>query len=380
MFLLLIVGLGTGRWEFYFLFTVLSLLVVAALILNLCTFFSFSCRYELASSRVTKGDPSALKVYIYNNKPYSLNMMRATVQTPLLSDTAKLIVTLAPKEEACYDIEISCKYRGVYEVGVTILEVVDIFGLLRMRFDLRRLPNYRLEQLIVYPRLLQLISPMEPAHGEAAHKGLIAQRHSEGGEEYYDTRLYRFGDPFKRIHRTLSARKRELHVKRYDIAAEATAIIIIDTCENSFEGEDSLRFDDIACECAVATVNCCLNLGHFVSLASSNADEPTIEGKSQHDFHKFVDYLAVMEFGVHGDINTILQVSPGHYKSLNAIYVISPRSDTQFSDSLSVLAQSGKYVRLFLPSLESVSEEEQLVPHIEGVTVTVVKNVDDIAY
>jgi len=377
--LLLLAGLGTGRWEFYFLFTALFFLVAVAFALNLWTFFSFSCRYELAAAKIVKGDTPILKIYIRNNKPFPINGMRATVQTPLPTEQKQLIINIPPGDIGCYEIELCCKYRGVYDVGITSLEITDIFGLLPMRFYLRHLPHYRLEQLVVYPRVLQLSSPNTSACDSAMFSGYKMQRPAAKGEEYFDTRQYRFGDPFKRIHKALSARKRELYVKRYDISPEASALIVVDTCDNSFTGEDALRYSDIACECAVAIANYCLNSEYIVDLVCSGEDEPVIEGKSPYDFPKLLDYLAIVRFGVGGNVCSALQLDYRSGTKVSEVYVISSRNDQDFIDALSALKESGMYIRLFMPALQCVEEGVQTDFSIEDISVTVVRNADDIA-
>lgn len=379
MFFLLIAGLGTGRWEFYFLFTAQFFLVFVALVLNLWTYFSFTCRYELSSERIAKGNTPTLKIYIHNNKPFSINGVHATVQTPLLSNHLQLTIDIEPNDTACFDVELTCKYRGQYEVGLTILEVTDIFGVLRMRFDLRRLPNYRMKQIVVYPRLLQLSQTHFPVRDEAVHNGLNNRRITTYGEEYHDIRQYRFGDPFKRIHKIISARKRELHVKRYDIPMEASIIIAVDNCKSSAIGEDALHLSDIACECAVAITNYHLQSGHAVALISASNNDPIIEGKQPRDFPIFFDYLARMSFDTQFDINSILQINPGSHASLSAVYIISQKNDKMLSNTLSALTQSGKYVRLLMPTLKSDNDCSQSDVSANGVIVTSVKNVDDIA-
>ncbi|MCL2220753.1 MAG: DUF58 domain-containing protein [Oscillospiraceae bacterium] len=360
MFLLLVAGLGTGRWEFYFLFTTLFFLTAVALGLSLWTFYSFSCLYELGDVSAEKGDIATLKIHVTNNAPFPLSSIRAAVQTVLPYDTEELIINIPPRDMVCYEVSMTCKYRGMYEVGITTLEVVDMFGILHMRFDLRRLPNYRLKKLVVYPRVLQLDSTGISASDGTMLEGVSAQHQSDGGEEYYDTRLYRFGDAFKRIHRILSVRKRELHVKRYDIPMEASAIIFIDTCESGFEGEDALRYNDIACECAVAAVNHCLLSGHIVTLVSSDESESIIEGKSPNDLQKIIDYLAVIEFDAQGDINLALRYYFESHANFSTFYVITSRKDKQISDTLSAISQSGRQILLFAPSLGETLEDDKI--------------------
>ena len=374
---LLLAGLGTGRWEFYFMLTILILVVGYAFILNIWTIVSFSYVQELSVSSTVKGGSPTLKIGIYNDKPFPFTMMKIAVQTPNPTDRVELSFNLDPNSNIYYDIPMRCAYRGVYDVGMTMIEVNDVFGLLRMKFDLRRLPYYRQRQLIVYPRLLQL--PYLPAGmRDAKYEGGGAQHISEDGESFSDTRQYRFGDPFKRVHRILSMRKRQLFVKRYDVPMETAAIVAVDTCDIGLEGEEALRYADIACECATAIANYCLRAGYVVELMSSDENAPIVEGKSSRDFSKLYDRLAVMPFDTGGDISASIRGGTRRHPNLKAVYVIATKSTANLTDTFSTLMQSGCNVKLLIPSIQDAAQRGQSKVPI-GVSEAILTSADDIA-
>jgi len=380
MTFLLIAGLGTGIWLFYFLLTTMILLLLVALTLNLWTFFSFSCKQKLSTARVVKGGSCTLNLTICNNKPFSIVRMHAVVETASPESPSRLHVNLAPKSNAVYDIAIGCAHRGVYEVGLSTIELTDIFGILRMRFDLRRLPQHKMRQLVVYPRLLQIAaSPALMSEG-AKQEGVGMQRLTEDGESFYDTRQYRFGDPLKRVHRIISARKRELHVKRYDIPAETSAVVAMDTRENGLVGEDRLRYNDIVCECAAALAHYLLRSGYSATLIGSEISEAVVEGKGVQDFPKLYDYLAVMPFDADADIAAALCHDAGRAQDLRVVYVISSRMDQAFTETLSALGQSADYVKLVVPVLNGGAAHSFSGVSIAGVSVSVVTSVEELSF
>ena len=380
MAILLIAGLGSGRWEFYFLFTILALLVIFTLVLNLWTIFSFSYSQELSASSVVKGASPVLKISVLNNKPFAFVMLRAIVQTPPPGQWADFIVNLDPGAKMYCEIPVHCKYRGVYDVGLAVLETSDVFGLLRIRFDLRRLPRHRQEQITVYPRLLQIPVPRSPMQSSAAHKGSGSQRLTQDGESFSDTRKYLFGDPFKRVHRIISARKRQLFVKRYDLPMETGAIIAIDSRENGLAGEDALRYSDIACECAAAIAHHCLGAGYLTTLIGLDTNQPVIEGSSSRDFSGFYYRLAVMKFGTGDDIAAALRFNTGTLPGSKMVYVISSREDKALADCLSALASAGNQVRMILPLVGERAENRRAGGSIPGVAVSAITGAEDIAH
>jgi len=369
MFIVLVAGLGTGRWEFYFLFSTMTLLVVAAFLLNIWTFYTLSYKQELSTSNVAKGDSPTLTIHIYNNKPFSLTMMRATIETPVPSRNEQLCFNISPFSEYSQVLELPCEFRGVYSVGVTNIEIGDIFGLLRIRFNMCRLPNYRPKRLTIYPSLISLppISTQQ-GHDETNQQGSVSQNYCEDGESFFDIRKYQFGDPFKRIHRIASARKRELFVKIYDNLSITSAIIIADTSKTDFTEEDSLRYADIVCECAGAIAQQYLKGGFAVTFIGSDDNAPAIECESPQDFQKLYDYLAEMEFETSGDIEQLLNSVVDKHSQVAAVFVMTLRSDDSFTNAMNALNMSGKPVKLLRPIVTPTPENDYTKEQADGFT------------
>jgi uncharacterized protein (DUF58 family) len=175
------------------------------------------------------------------------------------------------------------------------------------------------------------------------------QQISEEGESFSDTRQYHYGDPFKRVHRILSMRRRELVVKRYDVPMETAAIIAVDTAANQYQGEDSLRYADIACECATAIAHYCLKAGYIVDVFGSDENAPVVGGRSAGDFSKLYDRLAVIPFDTGGSIAGMVERECRTHPNLKAVYVVTPRSDARLADVLGKLAATGCSAKCLLP-------------------------------
>ncbi|MCL2068439.1 MAG: DUF58 domain-containing protein [Oscillospiraceae bacterium] len=380
--LLLLAGLGTGRREYYFMLTVMLLVVGYAFLLNIWTIVSFSYIQELNMQSCVKGNSAMLKIGIYNDKPFPFTMMKVIVEMPPPAQRAELSFNLDPNSHIYYDIPIHCAYRGVYDIGMTVLEVNDVFGLLKIRFDLRHLPYYRQRSLVVYPRLLQL-AHLPAAMRDAKYSGGGTQQVSEDGESFSDTRQYRFGDPFKRVHRILSARKRQLFVKRYDVPMETAAIIAVDTRDPGLEGELALRYADIACECAAAITHYCLRTGYVVDLVSSDEKDPVAAGRSPRDFSKIYDRLAIMPFNSKdGDICAAVHADMRRHPNLKAVYIITSRPAVQIAEELSMLINAGCAVKCLAPVCGGADDRcpaNFVSMPAPGVTEAVITSADDIA-
>ena len=377
MFSALIAGLTTGLWMFYFVFTILSMLVILALILNAWTFFTFSYRQSLSSPTATRGDKIDFRLHINNNKPFPYTITRLVINTPSSDCHEQSMITLNPYSYTCFDVHIDCKHRGVYEVGMSDLVITDFFGLLHMRFDLNKLSLYRPVQLVIYPRLLPLFSSLpKSVHHGTKYEDVGTQRPVDEGENFYDTRQYRMGDPFKRIHRVVSARRKQLHVKRYDTSMEPSVLIAIDTGANDSSIDEQLRCSDIACECTVALAYHFLHIGYTVALLSSH-EAPILECTNIQDFSKIYDCLATIKFGESSDICASLSYALERRNQLSIVFVISSRQDCRFMESLAMFSQAAKNTRLIIPVSSDDSDKNSLFTD-SGIAVFAVSDVSEL--
>jgi len=230
------------------------------------------------------------------------------------------------------------------------LVITDFFGLLCLQFDLKKFSLYRPDQLVIYPKLLPIYSSLPKAvHYGTKYEDVGSQRPVDDGENFYDTRQYRFGDPLKRIHKIVSARKKQLHVKRYDASMEPSVLIAIDTCANDYSSDEGLFCSDIACECSAALAYHYLHIGYTVVLACSHDEVPILEGGSVQDFSKIYGCLATIRFGESDDICSTLRYALERHTQLSKIYVISSSQDNKLMDSLAMFSQSAVHTRLIIP-------------------------------
>lgn len=336
----------TGRREFFLLFFMLAIVAAYAALLNLWTVFSFSFLQKCPVTTAVKGTTQQLRVEIHNGKPFPFNRMRIRVETALPSEEYVLGFNLPPSGRIQYEIPLHCAYRGVYKVGMTTLEVNDIFGLVRVNYDLRALPYYRQQELVVLPRLTAL--PFLPSHlrdGKSAGGG--RPRRTDSGESYAELRRFRAGDSFKRVHWPASARQRELLIRSYDQPEETAATVLVDTAI-ALPGEDALRYADLACECAAALAHYNIRAGFRVRLATAEPDRPPEECATPRQFTRLYEKLAFLNFGQGGDFAASVRAFVHRYPDTRALYVLTHRLDDAAAAALAEAARSGCTVHCLL--------------------------------
>lgn len=289
-------GLINGIREYYIiLFVMLGMAGISA-VLNLWTVLAFSYTQRCEVKRAVKGERVALHLAIFNDKPFPFAAMRVHVRAVSPADDADIVLSLPPGRSAEWDLSLPAPYRGFFSVGMSVVEITDVFGILPMRFDMRRLSYYRSPELLVYPRLVAL-PPVSAPRSDEKLTGDMGLAAAHSGESFSSARRYIPGDPEKRIHWKQSLRQRKLYTRQYDRPADTSLIIFMDT-RTLPAGEDGLKLADLVCECACAVAYQHISAGRHVTLRAARG---SITGQSLHDFERMYDWLARLPFDAAAD-------------------------------------------------------------------------------
>ena len=211
----LVAGLYTGMRLWFILLLAQILLVLFIFALNQWTLRTFAYTQSLDVAEAVKGSETALHLSIRNEKPFPLSMMKVDVEMAAPSENTQVSFSLLPFTGKEFDFKVAMPYRGVYPIGITTMRITDIFGLLPMGFDMRKLKYYRQPELTVYPRA----ETPDSLYADMADEKLFGERYlhaSESGSSISGARAYRPGDPLKQIHWKKSAQHGELFVKQYE--------------------------------------------------------------------------------------------------------------------------------------------------------------------
>jgi len=250
-------GLYSGSRFCWLLFLVQSLVLLAALGINIWTACSFSYMQELSAGQGEKGESIRLHIGIYNDKPFPFTRMRVTVEALDPAENQVLAIDLAPRADCSFDLRLGLPRRGEFQVGMTRLEMQDVFGLLPMHFDLRRLPYYRQKKLLVLPRVREFHLPAGPVPRMMGNGRSAA---GAGQEEFSYLRSWTSGDRLSRVHWAATAKTRELLVRQYEDPVGGGCLVYMD-CRTL----DEALADRLA-ECAATLLCAHLERGEPVSL------------------------------------------------------------------------------------------------------------------
>lgn len=286
-------GLYSGNRVCYLLFIIQLITVLTAVALNLWTISSFSYVQKLSVREAEKGQTVTLHLGIYNDKPFPFTDMKVHIETPAKQDRQDLLINLAPHQEASYDFILTLPYRGEFMVGMTRLDIQDLFGLFPMHIDMRWLSYYHQISLLVYPHLIELLLPA-PARTDSGSVGSAFTFSPSGRDELSHLRAYQLGDSLSRIHWKASIKTRSLVTRQYEDPSGGSCLIFLDSRAIS---TDSEVLSDRITECATAIIYAHLSAQNRVQLACQDTQYPQVrQAYSLAGFSILHQWLAMLPF------------------------------------------------------------------------------------
>ncbi len=246
MGIVFLIGLYTGSRLCFLLVLIQLFTLLAAFGLNAWTLLSFAYVQELDRKESEKGQTVRLHLAITNDKPFPFTHMQVHVQAADPADDRDLRIELPPREQAVFDLPMVLPYRGEYALGMTRVDIQDIFGLLPMHLDMRRLPYYRQRTLLVLPRLVDAGLPAGRLRADRTGTG---QSPAGGQEELSHLRAFVPGDPLSRVHWKASVKTRTLLTRQLEDPTGGSCLVFLDTRPVA---EDPVAGPDRLIECALA--------------------------------------------------------------------------------------------------------------------------------
>lgn len=162
--------------------------------------------------------------------------------------------------------EIECDTRGYYQLGPTLLETGDLFGLHR-RHRIVAKPFF----LMVLPKVVPL-----PKYDFASQRPIgevnVARRLFEDPTRNAGVRPYQVGDPLQRVHWRATARTGELQCRVFEPTTLAGASILVDFHKDGFHLRGEPFRSDLVATTACSIAYAVAMLNQQIGLASNGRD------------------------------------------------------------------------------------------------------------
>ncbi|PHR97735.1 MAG: DUF58 domain-containing protein [Blastopirellula sp.] len=259
-----------------------------------------------------------------------------------------------------FSYQIKCNRRGYYQIGPTVIETGDLFGLHR-KFKVGAAPDY----LMVLPEVVPL-DGFDIASRRPIGEIRMTHRLFEDPTRIAGVRQYQPGDPMNRVNWAATARTGVLHSKVFEPSSIAGVTILLDFHQDSFDPKHEPIRSELAITLSAAIANSLQLMGQQIGLVTNARDAAERIKSEGWDFDARSRKAAQKAATVQTD----------NARKRPQI-VETKRGAEQFSQILEVLARAEKNDGLTLPEL--ITETASRMPRDATVIVILTKVTDEMA-
>jgi uncharacterized protein (DUF58 family) len=370
-----------GKVPYMLFYTVLALPVVS--LLNIAAGY-LGLKYEqsLDSSSAIKGGKVTYTLRIANRGLFILPYVKIRFfcsSSGLIEKPSIRNISLLPfsKREFCFDLVY--KYRGCFELGVSVIEIQDFLGIFKL---VRK--NKRPLLVTVFPRIVDIEDFSLNARYLPEHTANLDSMY-EDVSVIEDINKYNYGDSLKKVHWKLTAKVNELMVKKYQNTAAVSSMFIVDLKRNAFAAESNEVIEDKHIETAVAVLRRCIHKGAAVRLVYHDGEIRTLECSSSLDFENAYQALAEVKFNQEASFKDIIEIQINNIISKPDILLSTSNVDYGLYETLCRVKSAGFDISLIYISPgeitgEKTSGDKQILSALSGAGIKVysINNSDDI--
>ena len=309
----------------------------------------------LSGVKVNRGDVVSMEISVSHKSilpiaPVALRM-RATSNTP----AGTIHLTQLGKRRQRVVHKFAADHVGAMFPGVDSYLVSDVFGF----FKREHKPDLKGQELLVLPVPFD-VEPLTFAAGDMGVETM--KRAMEDPSSPSDFRAYQQGDPLKRIHWKMSARKREIFVRQFEEPALPDALVLLDTSpphvSQGVPPENAPFLQDALLETAASVVACQIRQDNPVRMPLVG-DRP-MEYSSRMGLAVLLDELARCTFNETERFERVLMMQMGELRKTGAVVIITTRLTSALADLIVRMKRMGPNVRLYLVTFQA--EDPDVVP------------------
>lgn len=338
---LLVAAFSTGSAVFLAAALVLVLVMLSSLVGVCWAAKTLEISGSMSGRTVQRGEDVQLTVTVRHKglipiAPVLLELY-ATPETP---ETAVRLKD-APGRTQKLTLPFHATHVGVSSPGVKSCTVEDLFGL----FSITKTPEAARSELLVLPLPFQ-VEALTFAPGDSGLETMA--RATEDVTSPSDIRAYMPGDALKKIHWKLSARKRELVVRRFEEPVLPDALVLMDCSPPPSWGHPEAEADvrDALLETAASVMAGQMVNDHAVRLPLLG--EHPVELEKSMGLPMILENLARVDFSETDKFERVLLLETRRMRKVGATVIISARLSGNMVDVMIRMRRMGPVVRLYL--------------------------------
>ncbi|TCK97738.1 uncharacterized protein DUF58 [Natranaerovirga hydrolytica] len=287
-----------------FLYIFLSV-PVFSLIHIMFTYWNFKIIHEISEKIIIKGDPVHYTCRVSNPNllfVYAPMKIKFAYENLLVKkNVSNEFFVLLPGETKAINIPIQCKYRGYYDVGINEIEIMDFFGLIKVKYK-----GIETIKMLVYPNIEKInFFPIKPV----VYENTITNKKNllEDQTNLFEVKAYAFGDPMNQIHWKLSAKKREWMTKHYSSSLQKDTYLFLDNKKTSLDIENNIIREDLLIEYLVSIAYYLNAIRIPMQLYYEDKYKKYKEKAKYQDWDSIYEALAQVQFLEEGNIDNVIK-------------------------------------------------------------------------
>lgn len=310
---------------------------------------------DLSERIVQRGEKVTLEVTLHYRSFVPVAPLLVEMGPGVDEDARSMIVDVASNRPVVFELPCHAAHVGVVQPGVETVTVTDLFSVCSMKVTPRRESS----GLVVLPTPFE-VGPQIYAAGESGSESMA--RASEDVTSPADVRAWQQGDPMRKIHWKLSARKQELMVRRYEAPVMPDALVLLDCSEPPRQASSEAMAD---------VKDALLETAASIMQENARTDHPArlpLLGRHPIELDKGMGMPAILESLAHVDFTAdepferVLQLEMRRMRRVGSTIVISARLGSRMVDVMSSMRRMGPYVRLYLVTF--TPEDPPMLPMI----------------
>ena len=349
----LLCGMSLGGRIFYLtaLFIMLALLFSLASIL--LSRLQLRLDFSLPADRVLRGEKADGIICISRRGLMPVYPLEITVQC----GDASLYLTAQPHMRRSQEIFLSLptQHTGMFETGIQEYIFYDLFGLFRARVRCKK----EKAQFLVLPRPFDVEKLRFLSNDDGRS---LQNRTTEDLSSPEDVRAYRLGDSLKRVHWKLSARKRELIVRRFETPAPPDTLVLLDCsqpCTAQESSDDRLTLRDALCETALSVVAMQLKTQSPVRMPLYGETSQEFHSSKTEDVPHLQEMLACQPFIGGIEFDRVLRMELRRMRQTGATVIITSQLNAAIVEGVKHIRQMGPNARVYLITRTPDSEHDR---------------------
>lgn len=364
---LLMCGLSTGAQVYYLISFTLIILFALSVISVVWALLTVKVEMKGLKGRVERGETLMTIFTVRHLSLLPVSAIRLRLSVPsAFSPNQEISVPAMPFMKKPFRWRITCPHRGVFEAGVTRIFVSDLFGLV----TLSKKSGMKLVKVDVAPKVPHA-EHMELKGGDIGPETI--SRSDEDTASPSDVRKWQDGDPLKKVHWKLTARKREVMVRVYEESARPDTLIIPDLSEISAMKDQALELEDCVCEACAGMAKAQLDAGFPVLMPLTSKTPSEIAGQFPADMPAFVDALMRVKFDSPYEYEQVLMLMMRRMSRTGGAVIVTPHLTSRIADLAARMQHSGVQAKVIWISDTRLDQSLEMMERLKMENVQVAR-------